>query len=80
MKAYFQMANPPVKIGNIAIGDGTLTGAVTWGLAPTVGHLSNWLGMVLSRFLVQLSFIETFPQLIGYDPEVYQYFKEQCVV
>ncbi|TEB36635.1 alpha/beta-hydrolase [Coprinellus micaceus] len=59
LKAYFQMANPPVKIGNIAIGDGTLTGAVTWGLAPT------------------LSFIETFPQLIGYDPEVYQYFKEQ---
>jgi hypothetical protein len=35
---------------------------------------------VLNGFLVQLSFIETFPQLIGYDPEVYQYFKEQCVV
>ncbi|KAJ3513644.1 hypothetical protein NMY22_g14978 [Coprinellus aureogranulatus] len=26
-----------------------------------------------------LSIIETFPQLIGYDPEVYQYFKKQCV-
>jgi hypothetical protein len=27
----------------------------------------------------QLSVIETFPQLIGYDPEVYNYFKEQYV-
>lgn len=29
--------------------------------------------------LIQLSIIETFPQLIGYDPEVYDYFKEQQV-
>lgn len=29
--------------------------------------------------LLQLSIIETFPQLIGYDPEVYDYFKEQSV-
>jgi carboxypeptidase D len=27
-----------------------------------------------------MSLIETFPQLIGYDPVVYEYFKEQLVV
>ncbi|KAJ3505493.1 hypothetical protein NMY22_g17567 [Coprinellus aureogranulatus] len=59
LKAYFQTTNPPVKIGNIAIGDGTISSGATWNLVPT------------------LSVIETFPQLIGYDPEVYQYFKEQ---
>ncbi|KAI0695231.1 Alpha/Beta hydrolase protein [Cytidiella melzeri] len=29
------------------------------------------------EILPTLSLIETYPQLIGYDPEVYQYFKEQ---
>ena len=28
---------------------------------------------------MQLTVIETYPQLIGYDPQVYNYFKEQCV-
>lgn len=28
----------------------------------------------------KLSIVETYPQLIGYDPEVYEYFREQCVV
>ncbi|RXW22148.1 hypothetical protein EST38_g3708 [Candolleomyces aberdarensis] len=59
LKAYFQMSDPPVKIQNIVIGDGTLTSGVVWNLLPT------------------LQVIETFPQLIGYDPVVYKYFEEQ---
>ncbi|KAF6761653.1 Alpha/Beta hydrolase protein [Ephemerocybe angulata] len=59
LKAYFEMSNPPVKIENIVIGDGTVAYGVVWNLLPT------------------LSVIETFPQLIGYDPEVYKYFKQQ---
>ncbi|KAG7094004.1 hypothetical protein E1B28_007634 [Marasmius oreades] len=59
MKAYFGMANPPVKIGGIAIGDGTLTSEQVFSLAPA------------------MQVLETLPQLIAYDTEVYKYFKEQ---
>ncbi len=31
-------------------------------------------------YLVQLHLIETYPQLIGYDTEVYEYFKTQYVI
>ena len=30
--------------------------------------------------LTTVSIIETYPQLIGYDPEVYEYFSEQYAV
>ncbi|KAF9269106.1 alpha/beta-hydrolase [Marasmius fiardii PR-910] len=59
LKAYFGTTNPPVKIGKIAIGDGTLTSGQVFNLAPSIKVL------------------ETFPQIIGYDIEVYNYFKEQ---
>ncbi|KAJ7180968.1 Alpha/Beta hydrolase protein [Mycena filopes] len=59
MKAYFSMANPPVKITKIAIGDGSIASDEVFELLPT------------------LSVLETYPQLIGYDQEVYAYFKEQ---
>ncbi|KAJ6620632.1 Alpha/Beta hydrolase protein [Mycena sp. CBHHK59/15] len=59
MKAYFSMANPPVKIVKIAIGDGSIAEDEVFELLPS------------------LSVIETYPQLIGYDQEVYNYFQEQ---
>ncbi|KAJ7716754.1 Alpha/Beta hydrolase protein [Mycena metata] len=59
MKAYFSMANPPVKIAKIAIGDGSIAADEVFELLPA------------------LSVLETYPQLIGYDQEVYNYFKEQ---
>ncbi|KAL0572767.1 hypothetical protein V5O48_009200 [Marasmius crinis-equi] len=59
LKAYFGMPNPPVKIGKIAIGDGSMTTDTVFQLVPSI------------------KVIETFPQLINYDVEVYKYFKEQ---
>ncbi|KAJ7625561.1 alpha/beta-hydrolase [Roridomyces roridus] len=59
LKTYFSMANPPVNIAKIAIGDGSIADDVVFELLPT------------------LSVLETYPQLIGYDQEVYNYFKEQ---
>lgn len=58
-KAYFALANPPVKLAKIAIGDGTVPSGPVFELLPS------------------LSIIETYPQLIGYDQDVYNYFKEQ---
>lgn len=74
------MASPPVKIANIAIGDGTIASGVVWNLVPTVSCLSKLTCIVNDGSHGQLSVIETFPQLIGYDPQVYQYFKEQHVL
>ncbi|KAJ7108885.1 Alpha/Beta hydrolase protein [Mycena crocata] len=59
MKAYFSMANPPVKIAKVVIGDGSIATDEVFELLPT------------------LSVLETYPQLIGYDQDVYNYFKEQ---
>ncbi|GJE98051.1 serine carboxypeptidase-like protein [Phanerochaete sordida] len=58
-KTYFRMADPPINLAKIVIGDGTIGSLVEYELLPT------------------LSVIETYPQLIGYDPEVYESFKEQ---
>jgi carboxypeptidase D len=76
MKTYFGMKNPPVKIAKIAIGDGTVTDEVTFELLPAVSSIVASLCRCLLSPL-QLSIIETYPQLIGYDIEVYNYFKEQ---
>ncbi|KAG5635789.1 hypothetical protein H0H81_010132 [Sphagnurus paluster] len=62
MKAYFGMKNPPVKITKIAIGDGSITSGQVFELLPAVTNLSV---------------IQTYPQIIGYDQEVYKYFKAQ---
>ncbi|KAF9525355.1 Alpha/Beta hydrolase protein [Crepidotus variabilis] len=59
LKAYFGMPNPPVRIANIMIGDGTYTSEQVFELVPA------------------LSVLETYPQIIGYDAEVYKYFKDQ---
>ncbi|KAG6821213.1 hypothetical protein H0H93_004034 [Arthromyces matolae] len=60
MKAYFGMKNPPVKIANIVIGDGSIASGQVFELLPA------------------LTIIQTHPQLIGYDQEVYKYFEEQA--
>jgi hypothetical protein len=36
MKTYFGLANPPVKLAKVAIGDGTIGSSVVWMLLPTV--------------------------------------------
>ena len=59
MKAYFGMAESPVKLAKVAIGDGA------------IGNMAEYEEMPV------LTVIETYPQLIGYDSAVYQYFKEQ---
>ncbi|KAL0953728.1 hypothetical protein HGRIS_004919 [Hohenbuehelia grisea] len=59
LKTYFSMANPPVKIAKIVIGNGAIAEEQVFELLPA------------------LSVIETFPQIIGYDLDVYKFFKEQ---
>ncbi|KAF9454245.1 alpha/beta-hydrolase [Macrolepiota fuliginosa MF-IS2] len=59
MKAYFNMENPPVKVGKFVIGDGSVASAQVFELLPA------------------LTILETYPQIIGYDQEVYKYFKAQ---
>lgn len=36
MKAYFNMPNPPVKVGKIVIGDGSVASGQVFELAPSV--------------------------------------------
>ncbi|KAF5361823.1 hypothetical protein D9756_002268 [Leucocoprinus leucothites] len=59
MKAYFSMPNPPVKIGKIVIGDGSVASGQVFELLPT------------------LQILQTYPQLIGYDQQVFKYFEAQ---
>ncbi|KAH9832569.1 alpha beta-hydrolase [Rhodofomes roseus] len=58
-KAYFGMANPPVNLAKIAIGDGTVGSEAVFEHLPVT------------------TVLQTYPQLIGYDPEVFQWFREQ---
>lgn len=71
------MPNPPVKIANIAIGNGNIGEGAVWNLVPAVRISPSLPVSVYSHSLPQVSFIETFPQMIGYDPQVYKYFKAQ---
>ncbi|KAI0344359.1 alpha/beta-hydrolase [Trametopsis cervina] len=58
-KTYFGLADPPVKLTRIAIGDGAIGSGIEFEILPA------------------LSVIETYPQLIGYDTDVFEYFKTQ---
>ncbi|KAI0773297.1 alpha/beta-hydrolase [Trametes elegans] len=59
LKAYFDMSRPPVRIVNIAIGDGAIGPDIVYSVVPVV------------------TILETYPQLIAYDPAVLEYFREQ---
>ncbi|THH29780.1 hypothetical protein EUX98_g4414 [Antrodiella citrinella] len=59
-KTYFGLADPPVNLRKIAIGDGTIGSTFVFEELPAI------------------EVIETYPQLIGYDPEVFEYFKGQA--
>ena len=72
------MADPPVKIAKIAIGDGTIASGVVFELLPAVCSFYS-VKLDRSSGYVQLTVIETYPQLIGYDPDVFNYFKTQYV-
>jgi len=39
MKAYFNTPNPPVKVGKIVIGDGSVASAQVYQYLPTVGPI-----------------------------------------
>jgi carboxypeptidase D len=75
-KGYFSLAHPPTRLAKIAIGNGAMgppnlfqEAAVVW----TLHHVfvsSAWA-------ILQPKVLETYPQLIGYDPEVFNYFVEQ---
>ena len=76
-KTYFGMKEPPVKLERIAIGDGAIGSFQEFALLPMVSALL--LLMSACWPFPKLSVLETYPQLISYDPDVYNYFKEQCV-
>ncbi|KAJ7108223.1 Alpha/Beta hydrolase protein [Mycena epipterygia] len=61
-KTIFSTPNPPVNLKKMIVGDGTLGSEATYQDLPTVHFLTT---------------IETYPQLIGYDPDVFNYFKAQ---
>ncbi|KAI0718832.1 alpha/beta-hydrolase [Fomitopsis betulina] len=58
-KAYFGMADPPVNLAKIAIGDGTVGSEAVYEHLPVT------------------TVLQTYPQLIGYDPEVFEWFRQQ---
>ncbi|KZT67351.1 alpha/beta-hydrolase [Daedalea quercina L-15889] len=58
-KAYFGMADPPVNLSKIAIGDGTVGSEAVYEHVPVT------------------TVLQTYPQLIGYDPEVFEWFRQQ---
>ena len=76
-KTLFSTPSPPVRLAKIAIGN------------PAIGNYGQLeataVSLIHSRKVkmtdgLQLSIIETYPQLIGYDQDVYNYFKEQFVI
>jgi len=56
------MDKSPVNLARIAIGDGSIASAETWGQSAV------------------LSVLETYPQIIGYDPDVFNYFRDQASI
>lgn len=76
MKTYFAMSNPPVKVAKIMMGDAAIGSIDAFNELPTVG-ICDRLPRPLLTISIQLSVIETYPQIIGYDKAVYNYFKEQ---
>lgn len=78
-KTYFGLSSPPVKLTKIAIGDGTIGSSAEFEELPTVANRRFiCLVRLLSVFkFLQLTVIKTYPQLIGYDTQVYEYFAEQ---
>ncbi|KAG6332041.1 hypothetical protein ID866_7052 [Astraeus odoratus] len=77
-KAYFEMQNPPVRLAKIAIGDGTIGSGESFELLPVASN--NGVSYLLHSHTLQVSILETYPQIIGYDTEVLEYFKEQTVL
>ena len=72
------MESPPVNIAAFAIGDGTIGSEAVWRKLPAVSKSTYSVSYLLSQCIrLQLTVIETYPQLIGYDPAVYEYFREQ---
>ncbi|OJT09784.1 Vitellogenic carboxypeptidase [Trametes pubescens] len=66
MKTYFGLTDPPVNIAKFAIGDGTIGSEAVFEILPTASALR-----------ANVNTLETYPQLIGYDPEVFEWFREQ---
>jgi carboxypeptidase D len=73
------MKNPPVTLAKIAIGDGTIASGETFELLPVVSTLLAD-GVLHNVHILQVSVLETYPQIIGYDTDVFEYFREQFVL
>lgn len=80
-KTIFSTSNPPVNLAKISIGDGALGSIAVFEILPTVRikqrpqhHI-----LPLTSFLPQVTLIETYPQFINFDVDVYNYFKTQYV-
>jgi hypothetical protein len=73
------MENPPVTLSKIAIGDGSIASGETFELLPVVSFYSQD-DLLRSVHILKLSVLETYPQVIGYDPDVFEYFSEQFVL
>ncbi|PSR72472.1 hypothetical protein PHLCEN_2v11686 [Hermanssonia centrifuga] len=80
-KAYFGSPDPPVNLAKIVIGDGTIGSEVEFEVMPVVCSDILLTKLLKNEPVVsQVTVIETYPQLIGYDTEVYEYFKAQSHV
>jgi hypothetical protein len=77
-KHIFQTQNPPVKLRKITVGDGSLGSQATVEHLPVVSASIQLLHNTDENH--QLNVIETYPVLIGYDEQVFEYFREQCVL
>lgn len=73
------MPNPPVKVAKISMGDGTYSSEQIFELLPAVRcQMAYFIEPGLKHlFFIQLSVLTTYPQIIGYDQDVYNYFIEQ---
>lgn len=76
-KAYFGLRDPPVKLVKIAIGDGLFGNSWEVEDAPVVFPAT--ICVVFLADLSKVTLLETYPQIIGYNSEVFNYFKEQYV-
>ncbi len=75
VKRIFASPSSPVTLRKIAIGNPALGSVATIRDLPVVRILSTTNG--LAAHTHQVNILETYPAIIGYDQDVFNYFKEQ---
>lgn len=70
------MKSPPVRLGKIVMGDGTFGAFEVYRLTSVASNFPLYTWYKLQP-PIQVTVLQTYPQIIDYDPKVFNYFKDQ---